>query len=288
MNRARTINRWTQTLRTTERRAASKWRGARTPSWWGARVGVSLSCFALPTSIGPPSAACRDSNGSAKHPPPPSSPCDELAAPGHISSAGSGRQFHQPSRASRLRIASARASTVLAVGHVASSKVVARIDLISRATRTHGSRYGSRFTDPPASAGNGGIVLYISVVDPQNEIDITGGIESRPCDEDTSTIDGNWGGAGLPAAHQGLRGRGQPGRCQPSAPQADRGEPHRGWRSHHRGWQADRCRRRLRRRRQSGWPGGPGRHRRIEVARSGRAGRDFRPVRPARRAGEAA
>ena len=56
-------------------------------------------------------------------------------------------QFHQPSRASRFRIASTRANTVLAVGHVASSKVVVRIDRISRATRTHGSRYGSWFID---------------------------------------------------------------------------------------------------------------------------------------------
>jgi hypothetical protein len=60
--------------------------------------------------------------------------------------ASGGRQFHQPSRAIWIRIASARANTVLAVGHVASSKVVVRIDQISRATRIHGSRYGSWFT----------------------------------------------------------------------------------------------------------------------------------------------
>jgi hypothetical protein len=36
------------------------------------------------------------------------------------------------------------ANTVLAVGHVAESKVVARIDRISRATRSHGSRNGRR------------------------------------------------------------------------------------------------------------------------------------------------
>jgi len=35
--------------------------------------------------------------------------------------ADSGGQFHQPSRAIWIRIASARANTVLAVGHVASS-----------------------------------------------------------------------------------------------------------------------------------------------------------------------
>ena len=57
--------------------------------------------------------------------------------------ANGGDQFYPPSRGSRLRIASARAGTVLAVAHVASSKVITRIDLISRATRTHGSRYGS-------------------------------------------------------------------------------------------------------------------------------------------------
>jgi hypothetical protein len=61
-------------------------------------------------------------------------------------------QVPQPFRATRLRIASARANTVLAVGHVSSSKVVARIDRISRATRTHGSRYGSWFTRSPGLA----------------------------------------------------------------------------------------------------------------------------------------
>ena len=71
---------------------------------------------------------------------------DEHGGEGGPETTGGGGQFHQPSSASRLRIASARAKTVLAVGHVASSKVVARIDRISRATQTHGSRYGSWFT----------------------------------------------------------------------------------------------------------------------------------------------
>jgi hypothetical protein len=38
--------------------------------------------------------------------------------------ANGGGQFHQPSRVSRLCIVSARANTVLAVGHVALSRVV--------------------------------------------------------------------------------------------------------------------------------------------------------------------
>ena len=53
-----------------------------------------------------------------------------------------GRQFHQPARASRLRIASA-AQYRLGGWPRGLIKVVARIELISRATRTHGSRYGS-------------------------------------------------------------------------------------------------------------------------------------------------
>ena len=62
--------------------------------------------------------------------------------------AASGRnQFHQPSRVNRLRIASARAKTVLTVGQVVSSNVVARMDRVSRLTRTHGSRYDSRSFD---------------------------------------------------------------------------------------------------------------------------------------------
>jgi hypothetical protein len=57
---------------------------------------------------------------------------DENSGEGGSETPRSRDQFHQPSRASRLRIASARASTVLAVGHVASSKVVARIDRIKQ------------------------------------------------------------------------------------------------------------------------------------------------------------
>jgi hypothetical protein len=52
-----------------------------------------------------------------------------------------------------ILMARARANTVFAVGHVASSKVVVRIDRISRATRTHGSRYGSWVTDVMRTAG---------------------------------------------------------------------------------------------------------------------------------------
>jgi hypothetical protein len=66
---------------------------------------------------------------------------------------------HQPSRDSRLRIVRARANTVLAVGHVVPSKGVERMDRISTATRTHGSRYGSWFIrspDPPVPAATGG------------------------------------------------------------------------------------------------------------------------------------
>jgi len=49
----------------------------------------------------------------------------------------------------------ARAKVVLAVGHVVSSKGVERIDRISRATRTHGSRYGSWFTDVMRTVSHG-------------------------------------------------------------------------------------------------------------------------------------
>ena len=61
--------------------------------------------------------------------------------------ADSGGQFHQPSRAIWIRIASARANTVLAVGHVASSKGVERIDRISRVTRSHRAGTGAGSLD---------------------------------------------------------------------------------------------------------------------------------------------
>ena len=63
---------------------------------------------------------------------------DEHRGKGGPEATHGGGQFHQPSRASRLRIARARASTVFAVGQVSSSATPSPVPLASSCSRSSG------------------------------------------------------------------------------------------------------------------------------------------------------